>query len=108
MVNKYRAVALVVVLVSSLVLTACGRKGPPPDSPEQVNPFAGLPFVLVPGPTGELEPRDANGKPLHPSDTPPSEGITAIRSVSQVLVLKVDGSCWTWIYVGGQWYKVPC
>lgn len=94
-------------LFAVLVLSGCGRdKSAQP--PGEVNPFAGLPFVLAPGPTGELEPRDADGKPLPPSNTPPTEQIKAIRNLSQAAVLKIDGSCVYWIYIGGRWYQKPC
>ncbi len=94
-------------LLVGLVLSGCGRDKSA-QQPVAANPFAGLPFVLAPGPNGELEPRDADGKPLPPSDRPPTEQIKAIRNLSQVAVLKIDGSCVYWIYIGGRWYQKPC
>ena len=87
-------------------LSGCGKDTPPAKPP--INPFAGLPFVLVPGPGGNLEPRTADDKPIAPADTPPTDAIKAIANLSQVSVLKIDGSCYYLIYSNGRWYKVPC
>lgn len=94
------------VLLVGIGLSGCGKDRstePPP-----ANPFAGLPFVLVPGSDGNLEPRTPDGKPIPPSDKPPGEGIKAIRNLSQVAVLKIEGSCYYWIHYNGRWYQVPC
>ncbi|ANX04449.1 hypothetical protein PG2T_09835 [Immundisolibacter cernigliae] len=94
-------------LLVGVGLSGCGKDRSTEPAP-QANPFAGLPFVLVPGPDGNLEPRTPDGKPIPPSDKPPEEGIKAIRSLSQVAVLKIDGSCYYWIYFQSRWYKAPC
>lgn len=95
-----------VLLLVGAGLSGCGKDRstePPPASP-----FAGLPFVLVPAPDGNLEARTPDGKLIPPSEKPPEDGIKAIRNLSQVTVLKVEGSCYYWIYFGGRWYKIPC
>ncbi|MFP5463677.1 MAG: hypothetical protein ACLGHR_02715 [Gammaproteobacteria bacterium] len=97
--------AAVVCLVAAS-LSGCGKEAPSAEPPP--NPFAGLPFVLVPGPDGSLLPRSADGKPLEASKTPPVDGIRAIRNLRQAVVLTIEGSCYHWIYVNGTWYKVPC
>ncbi len=98
---------VVAALLAGLVLSGCGRDQPA-EQPKEGNPFAGASFVLVPGQDGTLEVRDANGKPVAPSDAPPGKGIKAIRNLSQVAVLRVDGSCFYWVFIGGRWYQVPC
>jgi hypothetical protein len=97
-----------VVCLAAAVLSGCGRQAPPTEPPMQANPFVGLPFVLVPGADGTLEPRTADGKPLEPSDGPPGDGIKAIRNLSQAAVVTIEGSCYHWVYINGQWYKAPC
>ena len=103
---RKHCLAAVACLVAAS-LSGCGKETPPPAEPPP-NPFAGLPFVLVPGPDGSLVPRTAGGKPLEPSKTPPADGIKAIRNLSQAVVLTIEGSCYHWVYVSGQWYKIPC
>ena len=93
------------VLVASTALSGCGQQKA---SEPQANPFAGLPFVLVPDQNGNLEPRTPDGKAIAPSDTPPPDAIKAIRGVSQVTVLKVEGSCYHWVFILGRWYLIPC
>lgn len=95
------------VLLAGFFLTGCGKEEPT-EPPKQGNPFASLPFVLVPGPNGNLEPRAADGRPIPPSQTPPAEQIKAISNLSQVAVLKIEGSCYYLVYVGGRWYQMPC
>jgi hypothetical protein len=104
--TKGKLALTAVVLVVGVGLSGCG-KGAPPAEPT-ANPFAGLPFVLVPDKDGNLEPRTPDGKPIPPSDKPPGEGIKAIRNLSQVAVLKIEGSCYYWIYYNGRWYQLPC
>ncbi len=101
------AAVVVAALFAGFVLSGCGLDKPA-EQPTESNPFTGLPFVLVPGQDGTLEVRDANGKPVAPSDVPPGEGIKTIRNLSQVTVLKIDGSCFYWVYIGGRWYQRPC
>lgn len=96
-----------VALLVGVGLSGCG-KDRSTEAPPQASPFADSPFVLVPGPDGNLEPRTPDGKPITPSDRPPEEGIKAIRNLSQVTVLKVDGSCYYSIVINGRWYKAPC
>lgn len=97
-----------VVCLAGAVLSGCGRQAPPTEPPTQANPFAGQPFVLVPGEDGNLEPRASDGKPLERSDGPPADGIEAIRNLSQAVVVTIEGSCYHWVYINGHWYKVPC
>lgn len=106
MTSKGKLALTAAVLLISAGLASCGKGRP--TEPPQVNPFAGLPFVLVPASDGSLEPRTPDGKPIPPSDQPPAEGIKAIRNLSQVTVLKIEGSCYYVIYNNGRWYKVPC
>ena len=103
--RKHYLIAVACLAVASL--SGCGKETPP-SAEQPPNPFAGVPFVLVPGPDGSLVPRSADGKALEPSATPPTEGIKAIRNLSQAVVLTIDGSCYHWVYVNGRWYKVPC
>ncbi len=107
MTTKGKLALTAAVLLIGAGLSSCG-KDRSTEPPPQANPFAGLPFVLVPGPDGNLEPRAPDGKPIPPSDKPPAEGIKAIRNLSQVAVLKIEGSCYYWIYYNGRWYQVPC
>ncbi|MBC7161039.1 MAG: hypothetical protein H5U26_02875 [Immundisolibacter sp.] len=86
-------------------LSGCG-KGEPPAEPK-ANPFAGLPFVLVPDKDGNLEPRTADGAPIQPSDSPP-EIARNLRNLSPGTVLKLASPCVIWIYFNGKWYPVPC
>lgn len=99
---------LAVVSLVGVALSGCGRETPPAEPPPQTNPFADVPFVLVPDENGNLQPRTADGKPLEPSDGPPGDGIKAIRNLGQAVVITVEGSCYHWVYINGHWYKVPC
>ena len=99
-----RTVAAAMVVV--FAVSACGKKTDVP--PREANPFAGLPFVLVPDKEGKLVLRDANGQPAAPNEGPLPEQIKAIRALTQVTVLKIEGSCYYWIVIGGVWYKMPC
>jgi hypothetical protein len=56
MTTKGKLALTVVVLVVGVGLTGCG-KDRSTEPPPPANPFVGLPFVLVPGPDGNLEPR---------------------------------------------------
>lgn len=105
MMHKTQRVAA--ALLAGFFLSGCGKEGPA-EPPTQGNPFASLPFVLAPGPNGNLEPRAADGRPIPPSELPPAEQIKAIRNLSQVAVLKIDGSCYYLVYIGGHAYKIPC
>lgn len=86
-------------------LSGCG-KGEPPAEPK-ANPFAGLPFVLVPDKDGTLEPRTADGAPIQPSDKPP-EAARGLRNLGPGTVLKLASPCVIWVYYNGKWYPVPC
>ena len=102
-----RAVLATAVLLTAMGLSGCGKDKAAEPAP-QANPFAGLPFVLVPDQNGNLEPRTPDGKPIAPSDVPPPDAIKAVRGVSQVTVLKVEGSCYHWVFILGRWYLIPC
>ncbi|HCO42936.1 MAG TPA: hypothetical protein DCZ11_11695 [Gammaproteobacteria bacterium] len=97
-----------VVSLAGVALSGCGRETPPAEPSPQTNPFAGLPFVLVPDKDGNLQPRTADGKPLEPREGPPGDGIKAIRNLGQAVVITIEGSCYHWVYVNGHWYRVPC
>lgn len=93
------------VLLACAALSGCGQEKA---AEPHASPFAGLPFVLVPDQNGNLEPRTPDGKPIAPSDVPPPDAIKAIRGVSQVTVLKAEGSCYYWVFILGRWYLIPC
>lgn len=86
-------------------LSGCGKQTPPAEP--QANPFAGLPFVLVPDKEGNLEPRTADGAPIQPSDTPP-EAAQGLRNLAPGTMLKLEKPCVIWVYYNGKWYPVPC
>jgi PBP1b-binding outer membrane lipoprotein LpoB len=105
MTTNNRCVLATAVLLTALGLSGCGKEKA---AKQSANPFAGVPFVLTPGPDGSLQPRTPDDKPIPPSQTPPADAIKTIRGLSQVAVLKIEGSCYYLIYANGQWYKVPC
>jgi hypothetical protein len=105
--TRIQAGLVVAMLAVGAGLSGCGGEAPPAEPPP-ANPFAGLPFVLVPSADGNLELRLPDGSRLQPSEQPPDEAIKAIRNLSQVVVLKVEGSCYYWVYLAGRWYKMPC
>lgn len=107
MLATYGTRLIAATLLAGVFLSGCGKE-PPVEPPKEANPFTGAPFVLVPGPGGNLEPRTAEGRPIPPSETPSTDQIKAIRNLSQVAVLKIDGSCYYLVYVAGRWYQVPC
>lgn len=86
-------------------LSGCGKEAPSTES--QANPFAGLPYVLVPDKDGNLEPRTADGAPIPPSDKPP-EAARGLRNLAPGTVLKLESPCVIWVYYNGKWYPVPC
>jgi PBP1b-binding outer membrane lipoprotein LpoB len=94
-------------LFAALVLSGCAKeqRSVPP---EANNPFAGTPFVLLPDAAGRLVMRDANGKPLDgPVVSLPVEA-KAVQAVTQITVLKIEGSCYYLVCYNGSCTKVPC
>jgi hypothetical protein len=92
--------------LAGFLLSGCG-KGQQSGPPEANNPFAGVPFVLVPDRDGNLEPRTADGKPIAPSDKPP-EAAKRLRNLGPGTVLKLESPCIIWVYSNGKWYAIPC
>ena len=87
-------------------LSGCGKDAPPAEPPS-ANPFAGLPFVLVPDKEGQLELRAADGALLQPSDKPP-EAAKGLRNLAPGTVIRSQSPCVIWVYFNGRWYPVPC
>lgn len=77
--GRYLAGLVVAVCLVGAGLSGCGKEAPPAKPP--ANPFAGLPFVLVPDKDGNLEPRTADGAPIQPSDKPP-EAAQSLRNLA--------------------------
>lgn len=103
--GRYLTGPVVAVCLVGTVLSGCGKEAPPTEP--QANPFAGLPFVLVPDKEGNLEPRTADGAPIQPSDKPP-EAAQGLRNLAPGTVLKLQKPCVIWVYYNGKWYPVPC
>lgn len=101
--TRYLGLATVVLLVGA-GLSGCGKQRA---AESQVNPFAGVPFVLVPDQNGNFEPRTADGRPIAPSDTAP-EAAKGLRNLSAGTMLKLESPCVIWVYINGKWYPIPC
>lgn len=102
-----KAVAAAAGLVVGVVLSGCGKE-PAPQPPKESNPFAGVPFVLAPDETGKLVLRNANGKPLQAAAISLPVESKSVQAVSQVTVLKIEGSCYYLVCHNGSCYQVPC
>lgn len=94
------------VLLAGLALAGCGKDATPP--PGERGPFADAPFVLVPDKEGKLVLLDAKGKSVAPHQGPLPENIKAIRDLTQVTVLKIEGSCYYTVVINGRYYQIPC
>jgi len=104
MTTTIRATLAVAVWLAALGVSGCGKeKAVEP----QANPFAGVPFVLVPDQDGKLEPRTPDGKPIAPSETAP-EAAKGLQNLSAGTVLKLESPCVIWVYINGNWYPIPC
>ena len=91
-------------IAASVLLSGCAKDEPP----QTASPFAGAPFVLIPDAAGGLVARDADGKPLDgPIVQLPLEA-KAVKSVSQITLIKIEGSCYYLYCVNGRCTKLPC
>lgn len=102
-----KAVAAAAGLIVGLVLSGCGKERVPQPLKES-SPFAGAPFVLIPDETGKLVLRDANGKPLQAAATSLPVETKSVQAVSQITVLKIEGSCYYLVCYNGSCYRTPC
>lgn len=105
--TPHMGLGIAAALFAVLALSGCAKEQQP-GPPEAGNPFAGVPFVLAPDAAGRLVVRDADGKRLDGQVVPLPLQATAVQSVSQITVLKIEGSCYYLVCYNGSCTKVPC
>ena len=101
------AAVIVAGLLINLIISGCGKESTP-QPPKENNPFASVPFVLAPDKAGKLVLHDANGKPLQAAAISLPVESKAVQAVSQVTVLKIEGSCYYLVCYNGNCYRVAC